>query len=278
MTQTIDLDALLAGTNFKPPSPLRPRLILEVSGMDKSGKTDFALKAPLPILYQSIDAGTEGVVNNPRHAKRLGNQIRVAEYRRPPLPPGRNTDAIKALFRPVIETIEADFRRALLMPRGTIVIDTETELWEMGQLAYHGKVASVPPLQRSASNGWWIEMVRAAQDSNVNLILLRQQKDEWENYEEGGEKKSRTTGKKVAIGNEKTQFLVQARLETRRIPGQVLKAGTPFETRTAQRFELEFKAVRHDSGLNGTVLADDAISFQNVAMLIAPSVPLEAWA
>ncbi len=268
----VNLDQLLAGSNFHKVGPLRPRQIHEVSGMDKSGKTHYAISAPDPILYLSIDAGTEGVVQK---AEENGKIIRVAEYRRPALPPSKNTDQIKALFQPVIATIEADFRRALTLPRGTVVVDTETELWEMAQLAYHGKVASVPPLQRSVSNGWWIELVRAAQDSNVNLVLLRQQKDEWENYTENGENKSRTTGRKVAIGNEKTQFLVQARLEARRIPGGPGKP--PFIPPYPQRFELEFKAVRHNSDLNGTVLVGEEINFATVAMRVAPSVPVEAW-
>ena len=41
----------------------RTRLIVSVEGLEKRGKTHFAMTAPPPIAYFDMDIGAEGVVN-----------------------------------------------------------------------------------------------------------------------------------------------------------------------------------------------------------------------
>ena len=49
------------GFNTAPDKP-KPRLVMAIEGREGSGKTELALSAPGPMGYQSIDIGTEGVI------------------------------------------------------------------------------------------------------------------------------------------------------------------------------------------------------------------------
>ena len=61
-------------------TPAPQRLIVDIAGPEKSGKTHLALTGPKPIIFFSIDKGTEGVVEK---FQRAGDQVLVYEIRYP---------------------------------------------------------------------------------------------------------------------------------------------------------------------------------------------------
>ena len=133
-------------------APPKYRMIVAVDGMEKSGKTNFALTAPGPIAYQSLDIGTEGVIEKFQHQK----PIHLAQYRF--LTEKDDSPEItmkKAL--PVWETFLTDFRQVMIprLKAGTIktgVWDTGSEIWELQRLARFGKLQQVLPHHYTALN------------------------------------------------------------------------------------------------------------------------------
>lgn len=272
----------LKGTGFRQETPsLRPRLILTVDGPDKSGKTHFAYTAPGHILAQNIDFGDEGVLQ--KHQSRMPdglNRILPSDYNRL-LPDGfdrRDLNKLKDWYRTnVVDPFIKDYKAALKAGARTIVWDTATEFWEILRLSHFGKTDKIPAQMYTAVNSEWQELVRLANDSDTNLVMLHQVKDEWESYVDGqGNEKRRTTGRQVRSGNEKIGYLVQAQLVTRYVPAKKDKRGEVREGDEA-RFEVEVTKCRHNPDLVGMVFTGEMANFPSVAGFIVSELPPSTW-
>ncbi len=118
-----------------PPTP--QRLIVDIAGPEKSGKSHLALTGIEPIIYFSIDKGTEGVVEK---FQQSGKQVLVYEIR---YPIGKD----KADYTPIWAAFRQALDAALTVGEGTIVFDTWSEIYELARLAHFGRLVSVPPTQ-----------------------------------------------------------------------------------------------------------------------------------
>jgi len=118
-----------------PPPP--HRCVYKIAGPEKAGKSHLALTGTPPIIYFSIDKGTEGVVEK---FQANGKQVLVYEitYK-------------DGLDKSVYEGIWKDFRErldaALQVGEGTIVFDTFSEIYELIRYVRFGRILSVPPTQ-----------------------------------------------------------------------------------------------------------------------------------
>ena len=121
---------------------VKPRLIWAGWGPIGSGKTHFALGAPGPMLVQSFDKGLEGVVEGFR---KDGKDIRVVEYDWSPQQQGldQRDPELQRLAIDVRDKFIADFEYALPHVR-TIIIDRESDLWEVVRYAQWGAPSDQP--------------------------------------------------------------------------------------------------------------------------------------
>jgi hypothetical protein len=172
----------------------RGRLIVSSEGLPKRGKTHFALTAPGPIAYQSIDRGVEGMGR-----KFIGTKtIHIAEYDfRIPLRAEEkgNQQIIDAANR-TLEKFEADMQWALAETK-SVVWDTATELWEMLMIAEFGKLGEVMPHHYAPLNARFRHWIDQFLESNRNLIMIHKTKDEWKT---GANGKPSATGKQTRAG------------------------------------------------------------------------------
>jgi len=199
-------------------SPAKNRLILDVWGKPKSGKTTLALTFPEPIFYFNWDLGLD------HHVERLrdsGKDIRVATYLCSPLMTPEDTTA-------VIKEFERDFATALKeLGTGTMVWDTASDLWALiskrvvdeamarirKKAAERGREApDKPPMfEYGPANAYWLNLVRTVKNSTGNLVLIEREKPV---YDEGG----RDTGRTARQGQKDNGYAAEMtlRMDTRR--------------------------------------------------------------
>jgi len=199
-----DKELLKAGFTPKKASTRR-RIIAQVEGHEKTGKTHFAFTAPGPIAYFGLDTGEEGVIEKfladgkeiitPDESIRVPNIVEMSAD-------GPKMDAVAAW-----EQMKKAYSACCRSPQvRSIVWDTATEVWELIRLARFGKLAQVMPVQYSPVNAEMRGLIRLAYDSDKNFIMLHKVKPEYVN--------DKKTGKFERAGFSDTQYLVQLNLRT----------------------------------------------------------------
>lgn len=191
-------------SNFKTHS----RLIIDLAGEEKTGKTHFAFTCPAPIFEHSFDIGNEGVIDK----FLLKKKIMVAEYELEVQP---DSDAgareVAECANRLWEQFVSNFRDGLAScGNGTTMIDTGTEMWELLRLARFGKLTQIMPQQYTAVNKEMQSLIRECYNHNGSTIFLTKMKPEWENYKDAnGRDKSRKTGSMERSGFKDMPFQVQ---------------------------------------------------------------------
>lgn len=215
-------------------APRGERLICLVYGKEKTGKNHFSFTAPPPIYMQSLDVGNEGVIQKFHKDK----EIYVAEYGLEEMHPDDAADPnlVAEAANKVWLQFQADFYQAVEgadKAGGTVVWDTETEVWELIRLARFGVLN--PPSGANRGSVWgpvnaeMRRMIRApySKDS-VNFIMLEKVKDEYKN--------DKKTGEKQRAGFGDSAFLAQVVAAT---------------TRRGDEFGLVVTDCRDNPGMNG---------------------------
>lgn len=219
-------------SGWEKPSIVVPRrIIAAVSGHQKNGKTDFALSAPEPIFYHNFDDGMEGVVEE---LAKAGKEIYIKRYR---MPNDRMDPTMKmARANEVFATYQKMWADSVARGKGTVVVDTHSEEWEIRRLAKFGKLTQVPAFLYTEVNNDLRTDVREAYESGMNIILLQKMKKAYVGKD--------WSGKWEPSGYSDLPFLVQANLEAFRDPADGL-------------FKIMIKDCRQNASLSNTVMVVD---------------------
>lgn len=189
------------------PDKPKPRIIMGIEGREGHGKTEFALSAPGPVGYQSIDIGTEGIIE--KHVK-AGKEIYLKEYWNP-LEGGDLSDPAimkraQCKAEEFMEEFTNDFRALVSSGVRTVVWDTASEFWQVMRIARFGKLTQVMPHHYGPVNQEYLSLVKLAYNSNTNLILIHKVKPIW--------KDNNKTDDFERNGMNETGYLVQMDLTT----------------------------------------------------------------
>lgn len=160
------LDSIKAMGFSNEHKPVPHRLIVSLDGLEGTGKTHFVLTAPPPIFLFDIDVGVEGVKEKFQDA---GKDIYTYEVR---VPKGEKQNVYKELWREVLERVDKIYD----YNEGTLGIDTNSELYELARLAHFGKLTQVLPHHYTEVKAEFREVLRRADDSNMNLVLVHKVK------------------------------------------------------------------------------------------------------
>lgn len=200
------MSTMIVPSNFKRvDKSIKRRLIMSVEGDGGSGKTDLALTAPPPIAFFKFDLNSEWTL-----AKYCEKEIYQVKY---DIPDPFSREG-QAQAEKVLETFMQDYHAALRSFR-SIVWDTATEVWETVRLAHFGKIANVSPQHYVQVNNIFRRLIRAAVDSDSNLILVHRTKDEWASVPDGkGGNKNQKTGNKERAGFGDIAFACQVMVRT----------------------------------------------------------------
>lgn len=238
-------------------SPTKLDLIVEA--LDGAGKTFFGLTGPGPIALHNFDDGLDRAVQGfPKdRLEKLELYSFDYDFARTLKLPG--ADASKGLIEQSAD-VWAEFvvnARASVEKCRTNVIDTGSAAWELLRLARHGKLTSILPVQYTAVNLEFKELLQALHRSPANNIWLHRLKASYD-----------ATDKKIPNVYERQGFTDMAyevdavlRLSYDEMDGLRLRFG-----KCANR------------ALTGTVITgQDKISFPQIATMIYPETDTKKW-
>lgn len=162
---TINTQAIeqLKAAGFLDTLPKAPeRAIVDMAAEEKSGKSHFALTGPEPIIYHSIDVGTEGVVEKFQEA---GKSILVKEILYQQGEP-------QSVYQDMWNTFKSDWALGLTAGEGTVVCDTWTEIYELARLAKFGKLEQVQAHHYGPVYAELKKLIRDVYDTRMSCVLL----------------------------------------------------------------------------------------------------------
>jgi hypothetical protein len=215
--------------------PRAASVVMTVAGVEGTGKTTWALTAPKPLLYMGTDFGTDGVIQ-----KAKGQIIRPREKDGSPKEYRVNIPHDLRAFVDRQETdkerekregalanyihdnfylpFRADYTAAIKAGVRSVVWDTALEVWEYVRLSVYGRGATNRNDLRTEANSKMKELIRLANVSNVNLIMVNRLKNKWESYYQGNDIKWRETAEQEMQGFDKAPELVALSLWAKMTP------------------------------------------------------------
>lgn len=255
----------LKRTTFKPATDeAKRRLIVCVQGLEKRGKSHWALTAPDPIAYMSLDIGTEGVVNKFINGELAAKEIYLSTYR----------NFVKRNSKGEVDTkatgdqaekewgkFVKDYETALDMGVRTVIVDTGSEMWELLRLSAFGKLDQVPSFMYGPVNGAFRELVRQAYDNDTNLILIHKYKKQY--------KGSEWSGKFERAGFGDVGYLSQVVVECERKPIKKNGEGGEFVTKVLD--------CRQNANLVGEEYEEEFSTFQMLACDVIQGSTPDEW-
>ena len=238
----------LASLGFIPAETIivQPRLVMSIAGLEKQGKTHFALTAPGDIAFFNLDSRIEGVIH-----KFTGDKtIHVVDINVPEDPVAAKTQWEKFTKAYMVCLQDKAIR--------TIIIDTATELWELLRMFRFGKLTQIMPMQYGPVNAEFRAIIRKPYSlGSTNVIFLHKMKKEYIN--------NNPTGEYERAGFNDMGFIVQVNAQVYRDEGK----------------DGEFHIYIKDSGQNPEIAGEDLpgvlCDFPTVASLVLPDTNVTDW-
>jgi hypothetical protein len=222
------------------------RIIMAVNGHRGAGKSHFALTAPGPIAVFNFDVGLSGVVQ-----KFAANKVVMVTDMRVPNVQEEAAREWQRFCNAWTMALKAKDVR-------TVVIDAETESYELIRLGRFGQLSQVMPYMYGPVSAEYARVLRQALDADKNVVLTRHLRSVYIN-----DKKTRDFEPAGFSGVEK---IVEAVVEIRR---QRIEDG--------RGWEIEITKNRLNPELDGEVLGGDACNFPFLASLCIEGTPVDAW-
>lgn len=249
-------------------TPSRRAVSLLTYGDTDSGRSTFALTAPGPIAYIHAYEKVEGIIQA-RRKDILIRQIKFGGVLRGSAEEVQKRAEIE--FSKVEQAVSDAYRWAR-----SIILDTETRLWEVCQLARLGSLSHAQRNEKDQRRGQlvyqeinnrWssllaefrVRLDNPLQDKETNLILICKTKDEYRKNKESG--KSQATGRTIRASQKDTGFFADVIVRTYQSKG-VFRAVVekPWWNRDMRGFEM----------------TDDMISFP-LMMGLLTNTDTEEW-
>lgn len=216
-------------------------MIISVCGEEKAGKNYFGFTFPAPIYVHSFDIGLEGTIDQFVANK----EIYVAEYELEVQPgmatPTEVADSASKLWDNFVSNYKDSLASA---GQGTVICDTDTEVYELLRLARFGKLTQVMPHHYGPVNVEFRDIIRSAYDHKANLFLIGRLGDEWLNDASG---KGNKTGQRIRKGFGDLPYLTQINALCERVDQD--GGGSTFQT--------VIESCRFNPECNGATVGND---------------------
>ena len=225
----------------------QPRIILSIEGLEKCGKTHFALTAPGPTALFSLDIGEEGVVS-----KFDSKDIWIMSIDRVDEDSAEEAPKEYARFKKAyLDLLRGDDVR-------TIILDTATEIWEILRMARFGRLTQVIPYQYGPVNAEYRALIREAYNYNKNLVLIHKMKPKYVN--------DKRTSEYERAGFGDTGFLVQVNAQIYR-----------YSPEDGGEFVLYIRDCRQEPDLAGEEFVGPMCTFPFLASMVLPNMNPGNW-
>ncbi len=254
------------------------RLMVGIDGLPDTGKTEFALTFPPPVCILFVDQGYESVVNklNPPPNRQKDVDYKIFSLPQAGMnPTGAGTASQKdaqAAYSSIWNDFYANYVAAVSAPKyKTVVIDGDSESWDLQRLAAFGKLTQVPPMEYTNVNQARRVLIRRGFDSHKNIAFTYRVGHEYEStikINARGEPKevSEKTGNYIRKGFADSDYIVQVQLRTMR---QSTHRGT--------KFGIEVVKCKPDVELIGLQLWNDQCCYRGLVEAIYPGANPSDW-
>lgn len=269
------LPASFLKDGFVPPANLRRRhrrLMIGTDGPSNTGKTEFALSAPGPGLVISLDRGFDAMMDNPQPppTRRTDFAFKVVQAPLASQTTKENYLAYWQDFYGILKTAtaNADCR--------TIVIDGDSDSWELQRLAEFGKLTQVPSILYTTVNAARRAMYARLWDSGKIIIATNKIKKEYKTLRNpDGTPRLNDQGKEVREwdgasynrqGFEDQDYLWQIQIR------HLFR-----NTTNGPEWGLKIMKAKADPSLEGIELWGGDCHFAALVQTVYPHVPLAEW-
>lgn len=237
------------------------RLIIALDGVEKCGKTHFALTAPGPICTLQTDTGgLEGVIQKFQKKKEIW--VCNSDFRTESAGELGEKEAARAAGIAWDKLMKA-YQAALGQAR-TIVVDKATNFWEILRMSRFGKLDKVMPHHYGPVNSEYKDFIRMAYEQDkTNLILLHNLKDEYVN--------DKNTGAKRRAGFADTGFEVQINAVCWK-DMKLEEGANPLD-----KWNLTVQDCRQNPDLEGITFTGEDCNFTSLAMAVFEDTSEKDW-
>lgn len=254
------------------PKQMRPklrRLMIGTDGISDTGKTEFANTAPGPIANLSLDRGHEGVLMNPKSILNRRDDVGFFVVPVPLAGTLEQKDYVKYW-----QTFYVQYAKLLALPElRTLVLDGDSDGWELQRLAEFGRLTKVPSILYDNVNAARRAMIARAFDSGKIVIATNKVKKAYADkinpttglaeMNNNGQVVREWTGDYERQGFGDQDYLWQIQLRH-------------FKTPEGQ-FGIRILKCKPDPDLMGMELTGPDCTFAGLVQAVFPDVPLEEW-
>lgn len=268
-------------TGFLPASQLRKkrRMLIGTEGLADTGKTEFALSVPGPGKGILLDRGIDGVLDNltPPPARRLEDWV----FKIIPIPSATQSNKPE-FYQEYWMAFLKEYIECMTDPCHAVLIDGDSDSWELQRLAEHGKLTGVwPQTKFGPVYAARKAMINRAWDAGKIVISTNKLKNEWKKLkdangndllDDNGDVKKEPTGDYERQGFPDQAYLYMIQL--RHLYRRRLNIKTKQEV---GEFGLRILKCKANMELVGSELWGDDCNFAGLMTLCYPQVDLSEW-
>lgn len=277
------LPASFLRDGFVAPDKLRKRrrLMIGTDGKSDTGKTEFALSAPGPGIVICLDRGFDAMLDNPTPPKTRRNDYAFKVISAPVA-----TQAAQSVYVTYWRDFYAEFTKALNNADAvTVVIDGDSDSWELQRLAEHGKLTGVFPQTRYTDvYAARRAMINRAWDAGKIVIATNKVKAEYRSIRDRdgnvvldaktGEEKREKTGDVERQGFPDQEYLWQIQLRHLYQPERINPVTKKL---VAQQWGIRITKCKVNTSLVGSELWGDSCNFRGLVELVYPHISPREW-
>ena len=257
---------------------LKP-LLIGTEGMTDTGKTEFALSIPGWGQMLCIDRAFEGLFDNPHPPECRNPKFAVKVIQIPVQAAGTQKDYVKYY----LDCRQAFYDALDNQDSTVVVIDGDSDFWELHILAAFGKLTGIfPQTKYGTPYAEKRAMITRAWDSGKIVLCTNKVKDEYKPVfddkgaavMEGTEQKKEKTGEKRRQGFPDQDYLWNIQLRHLYRPtryNQILKREEP------RQWGIQILKCKHNPEMVGSELWGSECNFRGLVDLVYPEVDPAEW-
>lgn len=267
------LPVAFAAKGFQPAASLRGtkfrRLLIGCEGGADTGKTEFALSAPGPGIGIVLDRGIDPVFDNPKPPP-----TRQPNWAFKVVTAPMETAGTKEQFMEYWTSVRTDLKMASeLVECRTILLDGDSDSWELQRLAAFGKLSKIPSIMYVEVNAARRAFYARLWDSGKIIIATNKIKKLYEDKFDaqgapviGGDGKAvrEWKGDYERQGFDDQEYLWQIQLRH-------------LFDKEKGLWGIRILKCKADKDLVGMELWGDECNFQSLVQTVYPQVPLGEW-
>lgn len=269
------------------------RLMISTRGKTGTGKSEFYLSCPGPGVVIVLDRGVDAMTDNPKppKARRGDFGFKIIEI------PVTGQGATAEFYQSYWFNFYTVFMDALKMTEAvTVVVDGDSDSWELQRLAEWGKTTQVPSIYYAGVKAARRAMLNQMWNANKIVVCTNKVKDAWVDrvdelghkvFDEKGRVIRENSGELTSEGFDHNDYLFSIELEHLYRPKQPApinpSTGLPYPDfhpkgqPTPPQWGIRIVRCKRDPMKEGDELWGDKCNFAGLVQHVYPEIPVSQW-